>query len=198
MGAFAALLQGQSREPLSDDAFRAMVAQLDGMSLDAQIAASKQLSKAAQRRLFISAKQRALPLVVEDIVPANYPAMKHVICHGYNSLPAFRNFEKQLYRASDGVVYGRNHQTMAVVTGPGYFRVDNQSGGGLAFDYKQLPKERPTLWPDIVDNRKGLSSLVYGGLLDTVYRVSKRVLIGDACKDGKPLDSYFVLVVADA
>ena len=119
---------------------------------------------------------------------------------GKNSLPVFSQFEKHFCRPrrKDGKpvdeLYGFNFQTMAPVTGPGYFIA---RGAGdrpeVLVDYHHVPPEHPDGWPAIHSNERGLSRFVYGFLIDTLRGVSNHVAIGSAARKGKDLGSFFVL-----
>jgi hypothetical protein len=43
------------------------------------------------------------------------------------------------------------------------------------------------------DNRHGIGRLVYGGMIDTLRKVSEHVSIGAAHKQGQAASAYFVL-----
>ncbi len=136
------------------------------------------------------------PVFEEDFVHRGTLAMTPVIHVGTNNLPFFREFNKVMYRQPNGVIAGRNEQTMEWLTGPGYFIVDPRLGdkGEIAFDYTRLPELCLPKWPKIKSNDSGFSVFVYRGLIDVMRRVSDHVTVGRAFRGGKPLSNYFILV----
>jgi hypothetical protein len=56
-----------------------------------------------------------------------------------------------------------------------------------------VPNEKPSDWPEIRSNERGLSRFVYGFMIDRLRRVSEHVTIGSAARNGKDLGSYFIL-----
>ena len=111
---------------------------------------------------------------------------------GRNTLGVFSRFEKRFFRAEGGI-FGMNQHALMPLIGPGYFGVQARPSGGLLFGYRQLPAVAPAGWPTVRSNDRGLARSVYGALVDEVVWVSRDVLIGAAFRDGRPLDSYFVL-----
>ena len=77
--------------------------------------------------------------------------------------------------------------------GPGYFKVQEAEGGELEIDYGRIPKAHPIGWPSPAHNDEGLARFVYGGLHDRVRAVRDGVLIGRASKQGKAMDTWFLL-----
>jgi hypothetical protein len=95
-------------------------------------------------------------------------------------------------------LYGFNFQTLAPITGPGYFIArESRDRPEVLIDYCSLPSEHPQGWPPIRSNERGLSRLVYGFLLDTLRGVSGHVTIGSAARKGKDLGSWFALCRED-
>ncbi len=95
-------------------------------------------------------------------------------------------------------LFGFNHQRLARLTGPGYFvATEDPRRQEVRIDYADVPDARPEKWPRIRDNESGLASLVYGGMLDTLRRVSKHVTVGSATRRGRNLNSWFVLCRED-
>jgi hypothetical protein len=112
----------------------------------------------------------------------------------------FTHFEKRFCRPGslhgEPVVelYGFNFQTMAPVTGPGYFIArDAGDRPEVLVDYHRVPPEHPEGWPPIRSNERRISRFVYGYLVDTLRGVSNHVTIGSASRKGKDLGSFFVL-----
>lgn len=112
---------------------------------------------------------------------------------GRNSLRAFTRFEKWFARQGAAIV-GCNRHPLSPLMGPGYFTVEERTGGTLEFDYSRVPPGAPAGWPPVRPNSRLLARAVYGGLLDRVAWVTADVLVGAAYRGGAPLDSYFVLV----
>lgn len=139
-------------------------------------------------------------LTVEDFVPPGETGT--IIFEGRNSLPAFSRFQKRFARSGD-LVFGYNHQLMAFVTGPGYFRVVPPTKGEthpdeLFFDYTSDAPLQPAGWPPIKPNDAGLSRAVYMNMKDFCRRVAKGVLVGKAYKLGVSQNAYFTLTNVDA
>jgi hypothetical protein len=111
---------------------------------------------------------------------------------GRNTLGFLSRFEKRFFRSGAGV-FGMNQHALMPLIGPGYFGVARRTSGGLVFGYRNLPASAPAGWPSVRSNDRGLARGVYGALVDEVVWVSRDVLIGAAYRDGRPLDSYFVL-----
>lgn len=138
----------------------------------------------------------APPLSLTDIVPAGETGT--VILEGRNSLPAFTRFQKRFTRIGD-VIAGYNHQTMSVVTGPGFFVTQPATKGEthpdeIFFDYTtDPPGNLPSSWPAFKPNTSGLSRLVYQDMKDFCRRVGEGVLVGKAYKKGVAQDAYFTL-----
>jgi hypothetical protein len=118
-----------------------------------------------------------------------------VIHEGQNSLPAFSTFQKRVVKRGD-VVQGYNHQSMSWLVGPGHFLVKeaNEPLPGAHFSYLEVAKDAPADFPPIQPNDQGLSTLVFGHMVDYLRRVSPHVVIGAAWKKGKPSGDYFMLV----
>jgi hypothetical protein len=140
------------------------------------------------------------PLTLEEILPPAETGTR--IYEGRNSLAAFTRFQKRMTRISSGQIIGYNHQSMAAVTGPGYFVVKPgpESGdhqGELYFDYTEFdtaaPSERPDDWPTFKPNEAGLSRLVYAHMKDYCRRVARGVLIGMAFKNEVSQNAWFTL-----
>jgi hypothetical protein len=137
------------------------------------------------------------PPTLEELIPEGFEGVR--IYEGRNSLAAFTRFQKRFVRMS-GLVVGYNHQSMAFVTGPGYFVVHAPSGEGewgkeLDFDYTAKPPGEPAGWPAYKPNERGLSRFVYGHMHDYVRRVARGVVVGKAYRHGVEQDAYFSLTL---
>ncbi len=167
---------------------------LDGLSHGERMAAMTALGgPGLQGRLYASAAG-APRVTLADLVPPDYQPLREVIFHGKNSLPAFTLFQKRFCRppGRGEELWGYNHQSLAWLTGPGYFVV-HEEPVGAAIDYRQVPPQGCPGWPAVKPNDRGFSWFVYRDMVDYLRRVSKHVLIGRATRHGKELDNYFVL-----
>jgi len=185
------LLAPERPEPAKVRAF------LDGLDHAARMQAITALQgQSLQARLYAMA-ELAPPVTLEELVPRDYPALREVIWHGKNSLLAFTHFQKRFCRPAgtrgQGELWGYNHQTMAWVTGPGYFVCHQDGAVPAAIDYRVVPPEAPPGWPAVRANDQGLSRLVYKDMVDYLRRVSSHVLIGRAHRHGSALPNYFLL-----
>ncbi len=191
----ASELRGQLRErPLKPNAIAEL---LDGLSHEQRVTACRLLGRSEQRNLY-EAVEAFKPLSIEDLVPRSVADFTTVRHFGKNTLPAFTHFEKRFCRprqaAEKPELYGFNFQTMAPVTGPGYFVArDDSDRREVLVDYCCVPDEHPADWPPIRSNEKGLARFVYGFMVDTLRGVSQHVTIGSAARRGKDLGSWFVL-----
>jgi len=150
----------------------------------------------AQGRLW-DAAAGSPPVALGDLVPPDAPPLREVIFHGKNSLPAFTLFQKRFCRPPAGQpvdrLWGYNHQSLAWLTGPGYFVVHPEGDAPAAIDYRQVPPAQPPGWPAVKPNDVGLSRFVYRDMVDYLRRVSRHVLIGRATRYGKELPNFFLL-----
>jgi hypothetical protein len=167
---------------------------LDGLEHGARLEAIRALSGTRiQRRLYevVADAPRVTPA---DLVPREAPPLREIIYHGKNSLAAFTLFQKRFCRPAGGVeaVWGYNHQSLAWLTGPGYFVVHDDPRGA-AIDYREIPPSRPPGWPEPKPNDRGFSRFVYRDMVDYMRRVSEHVFIGSAYRGGKEFGSFFVL-----
>jgi hypothetical protein len=146
------------------------------------------LSKKELRTLYTMA-EGALPLSVSHFHGASDEVVIH---HGQNSLAAFNSFQKRCLIQGD-TVQGYNHQALAWLTGPGHF-VLQDDGDEVLFDYTVMPADSHHEFPPLKSNTQGLSTLVYGHMVDRVRRVSKHCVIGTAFKKNKPAGAWFMLL----
>ena len=172
---------------------------LDALQHEERVAATRSLGRGAQRRLY-AAVEGHLPVGLADLVPPGVPDLAPVRHFGRNTLPAFTHFEKRFCRPADsdaekpGQLYGFNFQTLAWLTGPGYFVArEDPARPEVLIDYNLVPPEHPEGWPDIRRNEHGVARLVYGFMIDTLRRVSEHVTIGSAARRGRDIGSWFTL-----
>ncbi len=174
---------------------------LNGVGLEEKISATRSLSgPRVQRRLWDTVATNPR-VVLSDLVPSGHQPLKPVVFHGKNSLPAFTTFEKICCRppsaqAADEL-WGYNETVVRGLVGPGYYVVRSTAEaklGGAAFDYTLLPGGTADGWPELRENHKGVSRLVYAGMVDYMRRVADDVFIGSATKGNRELGSYFLLV----
>lgn len=172
----------------------AIAAHLDGLAPGERLAAMRALSgPRLQARLFAAVAGNPR-VTLDDLVPADAAPLGEVVFEGKNSLPAFTQFQKRFCRppAGGATLWGYNHQALAWLTGPGYFVVHDDPAGA-ALDYREVPGDRPRAWPAVRPNDRGVASLVYGGMVDYLRRVSRDVFIGSAYKGGRERGNYFLL-----
>ena len=172
---------------------------LDGLPGEVRTRVVRRLGAKAQRDLYEKVDGFA-SIALVDLVPASRKDHEEVRHLGRNTLPAFRIFEKRFCRlpgeiaSAPGWLAGYNDQTMAPITGPGYFVAHNDvDRDEVLIDYGRLPETRPEAWPEIRSNERGLARFVYGFMIDRLRRVSEHVTIGSALRNGRELGSYFVL-----
>jgi hypothetical protein len=172
---------------------------LDGLAPADRVEATRAAGRAEQRRLYEAADGFGeLPLA--DLVPPETRDMVAVRHYGRNTLPLFTHFEKRFARPSGAdarkpdQLYGFNFQTLAPLTGPGYFVArEDPARPEVLIDYREIPAEQPAGWPGLRSNERGLSRFVYGFMVDTLRRVSEHVTIGSAARNGRDLGSWFIL-----
>jgi hypothetical protein len=172
---------------------------LDKLTHGERVEAIRAVGRKEQARLYEAAKGFA-PVRNADLVPPDKADFETVRHFGKNTLPAFTHFEKRFCRPAGqdpekpDALHGFNFQTMAPVTGPGYFvAVPDEARGEVLVDYRQVPTTAPPGWPPVKRNEAGLSRFVYGYMVDTLRRVSTHVTIGSAARKGKDMHSYFLL-----
>ncbi len=176
---------------------------LDELSHQARVAAIRSLGSGELRSLYAGV-DGFKPVTLEDLVPPTVGDFTTVRHHGKNSLPAFTHFEKRFCRPRSAdrepatELYGFNFQTLAPITGPGYFIArESEDRPEVLIDYRGLPPEHPQGWPPIRSNDRGLSRVVYGFLFDTLRGLSDHVTIGSAARKGRDLGSWFALCRED-
>ena len=181
---------------------------LDGLGHVGRVDTIRGWGKDVQSRLYEAAKGFK-PLTLDDFVPPSVDPLVEVIHHGKNTLPAFTHFQKRFCKPKveagaepAAELWGYNHQTMAPVTGPGYYVTHLPEGRGDAdgevdIDYRKIPPSKPETWPEILPNTAKLGSLVYAGMVDIMRGLSSHVTIGRAMKGGKYMDAWFVLCRED-
>jgi hypothetical protein len=167
---------------------------LDAATAPDRIAAVQAMSRDAQKRLWSVASSGSL--AAGELITAGAADGTERFA-GRNSLALFSRFEKWFFRSGGGT-FGMNRHPLMPLIGPGYFGVQERPSGGLVFAYRQLPDAAPQGWPEVRSNDRGLARAVYGGLVDEVVWVSRDVLVGAAFRDGRPMDSYFVLARLEA
>ncbi|MEE9608981.1 MAG: hypothetical protein V3U03_14675 [Myxococcota bacterium] len=172
---------------------------LDALSHSERVQAVRGLGRREQRRLY-AAVEGFLPVRLEDLVPPAVGDFAPVRHFGRNTLPLFTMFEKRFCRPrgadprKPGELYGFNFQSLAPITGPGYFVArEDASRPEVLIDYTCVPSSHPETWPEIRSNERGLGRLVYGFMIDTLRRVSEHVTIGSAARRGVDLGSWFAL-----
>ena len=178
--------------PSLSDKLAPLTEALDALSHDARVNWMRGLGKRELRALYELASQGA-PLTVEHFIRGEGEVVIH---HGKNSLLAFTGFQKRIVRRG-AVVQGFNFQSMSAITGPGHFTV-HQDGDEVLFDYIQVPADAPAEFPPVQPNDKGLSTLVYGGMIDRNRRVSAHCVIGSAYRGGKSQGAWYMLTREDA
>ena len=170
---------------------------LDGLDHGGRMTAITALQGQTEQAKLYDINASAPAVKMAELVPVETPPLREVIWHGKNSLPVFTLFQKRFCRPKGDrgtqELWGYNHQTMAWVTGPGYFVCHQDGPIPAAIDYRVVPPEAPPGWPDVKRNDQGLSRLVYANMVDYLRRVSKHVLIGRAHKGGKEMPNWFLL-----
>jgi len=170
---------------------------LDGLDHAGRMVAVTSLQGTSLQAKLYEMAAPAPPVGLDDLVPRDVSPLREVIWHGKNSLPMFTTFQKRFCRPKGDrgatELWGYNHQTLAWVTGPGYFVCHPDGTAPAAIDYRVVPPEVPPGWPEVKPNSAGLSRFVYNNMVDYLRRVSAHVLIGRAHRDGKALPNYFLL-----
>lgn len=181
---------------------------LDGLDHSGRLRELRALDPPAMAMLFSRAAHSA-PISEAHFVPTGTPAMTEVIHHGWNSLPAFRGFQKRFClsssaRASSPAIFGYNHNPpllRSIGITPGYFVARPTAGlahwerrGAVVIDYHLTP-DGPVApgWPRVVPTSVGLQKVAFDKTRDFMRAVSAHVSIGAAYKWEQPLGVYFVL-----
>ncbi|MEE2830008.1 MAG: hypothetical protein VX498_12530 [Myxococcota bacterium] len=168
---------------------------LDSLGSEERIRQVRDIPGKLQAPLFDAVRgYRALDLPA--FVPTDCPDRQFVRHYGKNSLPLFSIFEKRFARPGPAspVLWGFNHGALMGIIGPGHFVM--RSGplpGELHVDYYSIPSEQLEGAPNLVENDVGISTLVYGNMIDVLRGVSEHVTIGRAVKKGKDTPNYFLL-----
>ncbi len=173
---------------------------LDRLAPAERVAAIRSAGRGAQRRLY-EAVDGFGEVGLTDLVQPEVADLATVRHYGRNTLPVFTHFEKRFCRAPGRDpgrpedLWGFNFQTMAFVTGPGYFVArEDPNRREVLIDYNHVPTEAPPGWPPVRANeRLVLGRFVYGFMIDTLRRVSEHVTIGSAARKGRDMGSWFLL-----
>lgn len=176
-----------------------IAALLDGLGHTERVAWVRSVGRDGQRRLY-EAAAGFLPLALADLVPPARADGETVRHFGKNTLPAFTHFEKRFCRPAGedphrpGRLYGFNFQSMAWLTGPGYYvAYADPSAPEVLIDYREVPPAAPAGWPPVRRNETGPARFVYGFMVDRLRRVSEHVTIGSAIRNGREMGSWFLL-----
>jgi hypothetical protein len=173
----------------------AVTSHLDALSSTERVAQVRAVPGKLQSRLFAAAHDHR-SLSFSDFVPADKPEREFVRHYGKNSLPLFSHFEKRFARPEPGspVLWGFNHGPLMGVIGPGHFVMrTGPEPTELHVDYYSTPPERLDGAPPLAPNDKGISTAIYGNMIDVLRGVSEHVTIGRALKHGKETPNYFLL-----
>jgi hypothetical protein len=175
----------------------------DGLSAGLRLGLVRRLGRREQRDLYRKVEGFAA-VGLTDLVSARRADLEEVRHLGWNTLPLFRAFEKRFCRvpgqdpSRPEELAGYNFQTMAPLTGPGYFvAVEDPARGEVVVDYRRLPESKPADWPEVRSNEVGLGRFVYGFMVDRLRRVSEHVTVGSAARNDRELGSYFTLARDD-
>src|SRR5262249_14675027 len=166
----------------ADRADREAIAELlDGAGHGDRMEAITSLGGTSQQARLWTAAAGGASVTRDDLVPPDAPALREFIFHGKNSLLAFTLFQKRFCPPPDGPgpqqLWGYNHQSLAWLTGPGYFVVHQEGAAPAAIDYRLVPPSHPSNWPEVKPNDVGFSRFVYRDMVDYLRRVSRHVLI---------------------
>jgi hypothetical protein len=176
---------------------RQITEHLNSLSKEERVRQVVALNRQQQERLWDLAQQAPKSVTLDFLVPTDAPALLPFPFEGKNSLPVFTHFQKVFYRTSDGKIAGYNHQSLAWLTGPGYYVAKPAMGkpGAVVIDYTEIPSSRPPDWPPIRPNESGISRFVYAGMRDYLRWVSPDVAIGRAYKgeEERPTPNWFLL-----
>ncbi len=171
---------------------------LDGLPLAHRIEQVVALGKREQVTLWDIA-ENSQPLDLTYLVPEDAKPSQPFAFEGKNSLPVFKRFTKVFYRDDQGDVYGYSDtpKLVQVSVGNGYFQAlmnPDASEYEILMDHTRIPRKQPQGWPEVKPNDTFPTNYVYGGIIDSMRRVSRDVLIGRAYKMGRsPLPTWFIL-----
>ena len=176
-------------KPTQVDDIGALATALDEADHDTRLAWIRSLGKREQVALYAMAEGRAVD--VTYFHDGDGQVVRH---YGRNSLPAFTSFEKRMVLHGDRV-QGYNEGAARPLVGPGHFlvRESEDTPGEVWVDYYWSCDEAPDAFPAPAPNDRGISTLVYGHMVDVMRGVSQHVTIGRAVKKGKLTSNYFVL-----
>jgi hypothetical protein len=177
--------------PTLSDNRAALAAGLDATPTDGVVNFLRGLGMGQLKAMWELAEADRQPLPMAHLVGEDGEVVVH---EGQNSLPAFTRFQKR-FVLRGGAVQGYNHNpgTIAWFTGPGHFTARVGGPDELVIDYTVMPADVPPEFPALVDNAGGTRKLVFGGMQDHLLRVSQRVTIGRAFKNGKFQPAWFAL-----
>lgn len=177
---------------------------LDAMSPRGRLLAIRGLTGKGMAKLW-KVFEGVHDLEPDFFVPSGTDPLTEVIHHGKNSLPAHNFFQKRFCKADDDSddLYGYNHQSLAWITGPGFFvaheteEKDPTRLSPYLINYTRIPPKKPDSWPAIIPNEAKLGRFVYAGMKDYMRGVSEHVSIGKAVRGGQETENYFVLCRED-
>ncbi len=192
---------------LKDDAsITEIAAWLDAQSHDVRLEAAMSLGKKEQSRLWQLAEASA-PLSLDYFVPPNVSDLTQVTHHGRNTLPVFKRFQKPMCRPAgeSDRLFGYNEGSTRKFIGPGFFVAHATAGnpewearGAVVVNYFKVPDaDVAPGWPKVKPNTSGLQTFVYNKTRDFMRRVSAHVTIGEAFREEKSMNSWFVLCRED-
>lgn len=175
---------------------------LNSSTHDARVRWMRETSPADQAKLWDLALYGET--VLEDLVPSHVPDGQEVVHIGYNSLPAFRDFEKRFCRPHPRAdhLYGYNEGLTRPLIGPGFFVVDHfPERREVGVNYYKVPERGSKLdpkWPSVQANEEGLQRFVYANMIDYLRKLSDHVTIGRAFKHHRATPNYFLLCREDS
>jgi hypothetical protein len=177
--------------PTLSDNRAALAAGLDAAPTDQVVNFLRGLGMGQLKAMWALAEADRQPLPISHLVGEDGEVIIH---EGQNSLPVFTRFQKR-FVARGGGVQGYNHNpgSIAWFTGPGHFTARVNTPDELVVDYEVMPADVPPEFPALIDNAGGSRKLVFGGMQDHLLRVSQRVTIGRAFKNGKFQPAWFSL-----
>ncbi len=183
--------------------FDALEAAFDAVDHDVRMQAVRRWGAKLQRKLFDQAEGRVVS--TGQVLPTDQ-LEQEVVHDGFNSLPAFRAFQKVFcwVEGDDGRYISGYNNTPGLgglqmwATTPGYYvAYKDPDAPEFVVDYHQMPKHKAPGWPPIEKNSAKIGIFVYANMVDRLRRVSDHVTIGRAYKK-KPMNAWFVLVRDDS